>query len=113
MAAAPFPMDLTAPAFGAAMMATAAGFNAFEKGGIVPRTDLSLLHRNEMVLPAHISQSVQKMAESGNQGGGGHTFHYSPTVHGSSTAGIKDMLDQHGKEFVNYAMREMRRKNYS
>ena len=112
MAAAPFPIDLTAPAFGAAMMATAAGFNAFEKGGIVPATGLAQLHRGEMVLPSHISHSVQKMAES-NQGGGGHTFNYNPTVHGSSSGGIKDMLEQHGKEFVNYAMREMRRKNYS
>jgi hypothetical protein len=85
---------------------------AFEKGGLVPSTQMAMLHKNEMVLPAHISQSVQKMADSGNAGGGGHTFNYSPSVHGSSSAGIKDMLDQHGKEFVNYALREMRRKNY-
>ena len=111
MAAAPFPMDLTAPAFGAAMMAAAAGFNAFEKGGIVPSTGMSLVHANEMILPSHISQSVQRMADSGAAGGGGHTFHYNPTINGSSSASVKDMLDQHGKHFVDYAIREMRRKN--
>lgn len=84
---------------------------AFEKGGIVPRTDIAQLHKGEMVLPAHISQSVQKMAESGQ--GGGHTFNYNPTVHGSSAGGIKDILEQHGKQFVDYAMKELRRKNLS
>jgi hypothetical protein len=83
---------------------------AFEKGGIVPRTDIAQVHKGEMVLPANISQSVQRMAESG-QGGGGHTFNYNPTVHGSSAGGIKDMLDQHGKAFVDYALREMRRRH--
>lgn len=55
-----------------------------EKGGIVPSAArgwvvpsfaeggiLSMLHKNEMVLPAHISQFVQDAAA---RGGGGHTF---------------------------------------
>src|ERR1700693_2371307 len=89
----------------AAAAAAFAGVMAYEHGGIVSRTDIAQLHKGEMVLPAHISQSVQRMAESG-QGGGGHTFNYNPTVHGSSAGGIKDMLDQHGKQFVDYGVRE-------
>ena len=56
-------------------------------------------------------EPVDEVSAQG-QGGGGHTFNYNPTVHGSSAGGIKDMLEQHGKEFMNYAVRELRRKNY-
>jgi len=59
MAAAPFPIDLTAPAFGAQMAAAAAGFGVFEKGGIV-----SVLHHGEMVLPRELSSFVQQSAAS-------------------------------------------------
>jgi hypothetical protein len=86
---------------------------AFEHGGIVPRTDIAQVHKGEMVLPANISQSVQRAADQGTMGGGGHTFNYSPTIHGSSEAATKDMLENHGKMFVNYALREMRRKNFT
>ena len=41
---------------------------SFAEGGV-----LSMLHRNEMVLPSHISQFVQDAATRGG-GGGGHTF---------------------------------------
>ena len=57
-----------------------------EKGGIMPSAAggwvvpsfaeggvLSMLHRNEMVLPSHISQFVQDAASRGGAGGG-HTF---------------------------------------
>ncbi len=59
-------------------------FSFFERGGIASARGgwtvpsfasggvLSMLHSNEMVLPAHISQFVQDAAARG--GGGGHTF---------------------------------------
>lgn len=110
MEGVPFPFNIAlAPVVAAGAFAAVM---AFEKGGLVPKTGMAMLHGGEMVLPSHISHSVQKMAESG-QGGGGHTFNYNPTVHGSSASGIKDMLEQHGKEFMNYAVRELRRKNIS
>jgi hypothetical protein len=66
MAAAPFPIDLSAPAFGAAMAAAAAGFAAFEQGGIVTAN----LHEGEMVLPRHLSTFVQTAAASAGGIGG-------------------------------------------
>ena len=51
----------------------------FEHGGIVPSaaggwmvpsTSLAMLHANEMVLPANISQGLQSMIAGGGSGGG-------------------------------------------
>jgi hypothetical protein len=71
-AAAPWPIDMGAPAFGATMSAAALSFNAFEQGGIVGSTGMAQLHKNEMVLPAPIAEKVQKMADpqqGGSRGG--------------------------------------------
>jgi hypothetical protein len=75
MAAAPWPLDMGAPAFGAAMAAAAGSFSgiaAAEKGFDVPSgvTPLTLLHPREMVLPAGIADQVRDAA---NGGGGGAT----------------------------------------
>lgn len=64
--------------------AAAAAFTgalAFEQGGIVPNQEtMALLHPREMVLPANISESVQRMASSdhgSNDSSGGEThYHY-------------------------------------
>ncbi|MEX8520075.1 MAG: phage tail tape measure protein [Leptothrix sp. (in: b-proteobacteria)] len=76
MAAAPWPLNMTAPAFGAAMMAAAAGFGAVASaaggfdipGGLNPLTQL---HEREMVLPAHIADPLRQQLASGGMGGGG------------------------------------------
>lgn len=38
-----------------------AGLAAFEQGGLVPGTGLAMLHGGEMVLPQHLSESIQAM----------------------------------------------------
>jgi len=73
-AAAPWPIDMGAPAFGAAMATTAASFNAFEGGGIVGDTGMAMLHKREMVLPAPIAEKVTKMTEDGSGGRGGRNY---------------------------------------
>jgi hypothetical protein len=107
-------IPIIGPELGAVAAATTfAAIMAFEKGGIVPKDDIAMLHKNELVLPANIATHVMQTA--GGEGGGqsGHTFNYNPTIHGSSDASVKDMLDTHGKMFVDYAMRQMRRMNYT
>jgi hypothetical protein len=117
MAAAPFPIDLTAPAFGAAMAASAASFAAFEKGGIVTAN----LHEGEMVLPKNISTFVQTAAASaggmggaggvggrgGDGGAAGHTFNFSPVIHGTADA---SMMRQSQQQFTKMVTRELRRR---
>lgn len=85
-AAAPWPIDMGAPAFGASMFAAATAFNvaAYEGGGVVGETGMAMLHEKEMVLPRPISEKVQKMAESGsgsgNNGRAGRSTNVNMTV---------------------------------
>ena len=68
----------------------------FEDGGIVPATNLAMLHKNEMVLPAHLSSGMQSLIAGGGGGGGGNThIHYSPTVHSYGAGGMESMLKEH------------------
>jgi hypothetical protein len=72
---------------------------AFEKGGIMGNTEgLALLHPREMVLPSHISQSVQQMASGGpgtSSGGSGGHFHVEQHFHGNmSKSDMAKMEDQ-------------------
>ena len=76
MAAAPWPLNMSAPAFGAAMAAAAASFGvvASAAGGYdIPAglNPLTQLHEQEMVLPAEHANVIRKMADDGQGGGGG------------------------------------------
>jgi len=88
MAAAPFPMNLSAPFFGAAMAGAAAAFApmASAAGGFDIPTGLNPLvqtHAREMILPATLGDTVRDMAQvyaggRGAGGGGGGDVHFSP-----------------------------------
>jgi|GEM_PF-4940071 len=73
-AAAPWPIDLGAPAFGDAMAAAAQGFSlASAAGGYdIPSNinPVTQLHAQEMVLPANLANAVRSMAAAGNTYGG-------------------------------------------
>ena len=80
MAAAPFPLDLSAPAFGASMAAAAGSFAAFSgeggwdvpsgarAGGIDGRGGImGIVHPGEMILPRDLADSVRGRAANSNQ----------------------------------------------
>jgi hypothetical protein len=74
MAAAPFPLNLNAVAFGAAMSAAAGtyGATAFaEQGYDIPSgvNPVTQLHQKEMVLPAQYADVIRNMAEGGGTAG--------------------------------------------
>lgn len=78
MAAAPFPINLSAPAFGAAMFGSALAYQgmalASAAGGYdIPSgvNPITQLHANEMVLPANLADAVRSMAGGGGGGGQG------------------------------------------
>jgi phage-related minor tail protein len=90
-AGAPWPIDMGAPAFGAAMAASAASFGsvASAAGGWerVPFDGaMTELHRDEMVLPKHVADPIRQMAQGG--GGGGGQVH----IHANDAKSFKDML---------------------
>jgi hypothetical protein len=78
-----------AAAAASAALSGGLAFLAFEKGGIMPATEsLALLHPREMVLPSHISESVQRMASGGGGGGarGGGAIHIHQVISGNPSA---------------------------
>lgn len=89
MAAAPFPIDMAAPAFGEAMYAAASSFGVASAAGgwdRVPHDQLAAIHKDEMVLPSHVADPVRAMAANfqggANDNRGGVTINHSPTYHG-------------------------------
>lgn len=77
MAAAPFPINLTAPAFGASMAAAAASFGAIaaaEGGDWRVREGLYHLHEDEMVLPQWAASPLRSMIAGGGGSGGQSAF---------------------------------------
>ncbi len=77
MAGAPFPLNLSAPAFGASMAAAAMSFApiaASASGGFdIPKglNPVTQLHAEEMVLPAHIANPLRQSLDAGGGVGGG------------------------------------------
>jgi hypothetical protein len=98
----PFPFNVAAAAVAAGgVFAATVALASFDKGGIMPATDIALLHKNEMVLPANLSQGFQAMLAAGGAGGGMG----GPTVHlgGIHFHGPAD------KKTVDYAKEEIAR----
>ena len=107
-AAAPWPIDIGAPAFGAAMAASAASFGsvASAAGGWerVPVDGMmTQLHKDEMVLPKHVADPIRQMAQGGGQGGGMQV-----TVHANDAKSFKDMLRRDPGAFAAAAKRAQR-----
>jgi len=83
-AGAPWPIDMGAPAFGAEMMAAALSYapmaSAAGGWGQVPADQIAQIHKDEMVLPAHIADFVRSGAASAQgasaANGSGSTVHH-------------------------------------
>jgi len=69
---------------------------AFELGGVVPKTQVALVHGGERVLTPSQNNTFERMVE---RGGGGHTFNF-PThigsMQGLDGASVRSMLEEHG-----------------
>lgn len=101
MAAAPFPLNLTAPFFGASMSALALSYGAVASAsagydipaGIDPLTQL---HAQEMVLPAHIANPLRESLAGDGLGASGDTYnmHFN-AVDGQSVARLFRDNGQH------------------
>jgi hypothetical protein len=117
MAAAPFPINLGAPAFGASMAAAAAAFGAVasaEGGDWQVREGLYQLHTDEMVLPAWAASPLRSMITSGNTpsqpandfgGGNKSTGDIHLNVSAMDVRGVKRFL-MDNKEHVAEALRK-------
>jgi hypothetical protein len=106
----PLAEAMAAEAFAATM--AWAPVAAFEQGGIMPKTDLALLHKNEMVLPANLSATIQTLAAQGGSPssvGGTVHVHYAPNVHAFDRRGVAEVLQEHSEVLSGIIRKEMRR----
>jgi hypothetical protein len=118
MAGAPPPLNLTAPAFGAAMAGAALAFASFSAAGgfDVPAgmNPLTQLHAQEMVLPARLANPMRDMlarfggAGRGGGAGGDAHLHYAPTIHAPPSASLRQMLTDQGSDMVAFVQSALR-----
>lgn len=110
-----------------AVKPSAAGFS-YSLGGIVPSAaggmvvggtggSLSILHAQEMVLPAHLSKGIQGIINNGSRGGNQANLNYSPTINtgprgrggtGLTRAEFSQMMSLHGGAMLGEARNMMR-----
>lgn len=95
----------------AAMAATEAavmgliGHIASAAGGwVVPDDQLAMVHQDEMIIPAHLSNGIQNMIANGGGGGGGGSSESTPTFNMNISAfdakGVQKLLHDHGPQIV-------------
>ena len=114
MAAAPFPIDLGAPAFGASMAAAAAGFGvaaSLAQGtNSLPSDMIIQAHEGERIMPKADNQALMS-ALSGGGGGRGRgdmNLTYAPQLSGD-TKPFRQQLQDHSSDLmamINRAMRD-------
>lgn len=112
MAAAPFPMDLTAPAFGAQMAATALSMGQFAQGtNFVPNDMVAQIHAGERIIPKADNDTLMELTARGagraNSGGDHYHTHYSPQINGQMP--FADQLDMHESNILSMLQRAARR----
>jgi hypothetical protein len=117
MAAAPWPIDMGAPAFGATMLGAAM---AFEYGGIVPGVTTgdsvpALLTPGEAVLPKSLTEGLQNAARSGNMGGSPEVhvhIHQTNHVQALDSEGVERVLNEHKDTLAQHFNDHVRRMNH-
>ncbi len=108
-AAAPWPIDMGAPAFGAEMAMAAGAYSgaiSLDTGmWQVPRDMLANIHKDETVLPKHEAEQFR----SGGQGGssGSHKI----TINAVDAAGVKRLFMEHGPALVDSLLKQSRNFN--
>lgn len=92
---------ILAPEAAAGALAEVSGFAgsiASAAGGWeVPKDTIAQVHKNEMILPANLSDRIRNMTEPN---GGGHTFHNSFHISALDAPGVKELLTKHGGDII-------------
>ena len=110
--AAPWPIDMGAPA---AATSAFAGALAYETGGKIPGSNGAVPiigHAGETVIQKSLTDRVER-AESfgGGKSGGNHTFNYAPQVHAMDAEGVDRVLSKHSTIFSRHITSAIRKMN--
>jgi hypothetical protein len=77
MSAVPFPANvILAPITAAAMFAGAMTFATFDRGGLVPKTEMAVVHGGESIYTERQTTRIEKAL--GGDGGPQYHFHQAP-----------------------------------
>lgn len=115
LADVPFPENIAASA---GVLAIGEGFAAVAKsaeGGQweVPGIQPTILHPEEMVLPAGIASRMRNMVEQGgNLGSGNPRLVFAPTIHALDAEGVDRVLTKHQRIFENRVDKALRKKGF-
>jgi hypothetical protein len=97
--------DGPAAAGEATVMAAASGIASAAGGWVVPSNQLAMVHQNEMILPANISQGLQNMiSANGGAGAGGVVVNVSAI----DSQDVKRFFQSNGSLLVNAVNKAMR-----
>jgi hypothetical protein len=114
-AAAPWPIDMGAPAFGASMMASAMGMAAFEEGGKIPGAGAVpiLGHGGETVVTRALTDRVETAEGRGSNSRGEMHMHnvFAPNIQALDSEGVDRILVKHGTTFQRHITSAMRKMN--
>jgi hypothetical protein len=91
----------------ATVMAAASGIASAAGGWVVPSNQLAMVHQNEMILPANISQGLQNMI-SGNGGAGIGASPVVVNVSAIDSQDVKRFFQNNGSLLVNALNKAMR-----
>jgi phage-related minor tail protein len=114
-AAAPWPVDAGAPAFGASMSAAALAYLPLASLDVgtnyLPRDMVVQAHEGERVIPKADNRKLMEMMSLANgQGGRGDVhLHYSPAIQNGQAVGLRQLLSSEGGAmitFLNQAVRD-------
>lgn len=111
---APIPFigpELAATAFAAmqTLGVTALGIASAAGGMVVNEDQLAMVHKNEMILPSHLSSGITNIINSGGgKGNGGGNFTYSPTVNSPEAKSLHQMLTDESQTMRAWISNQMR-----
>ena len=91
----------------ATVMAAASGIASAAGGWVVPSDQLAMVHQNEMILPANISQGLQNMISAGGGAGAG-TSPIVVNVSAIDSQDVKRFFQSNGSLLVNALNKALR-----
>lgn len=102
-----------APEAAAAAFAAVAAFDSLafaEQGMLLDRDRLVYAHKDEQILPAHLSKGMQQIIANGGTGGGkgDANLHYSPTINAPESKPLSQLLREDSRAMVGWLNRQIR-----
>jgi Prophage tail length tape measure protein len=116
-AAAPWPIDMGAPAFGASMSAAALAYESLASLDVgtnyMPRDQVIRAHEGERIIPKADNSKLFEVLNMATGGGGNQIhLHSNPTFNGNQASLWQHMVDKHERDMVRWMNRQFLNRNF-